>query len=50
VKTDIRNAGGNWVDEQVVTDGNVTSSRKPDDLPAFCKTIVEQFAATPVAH
>jgi protease I len=50
VKTDIRNAGGNWVDEEVVTDGNITSSRKPDDLPAFCKTIVQEFAATPVAH
>jgi protease I len=50
IKTDIRNAGGNWVDEEVVTDGNITSSRKPDDLPVFCKTIVQQFAATPVAH
>jgi deglycase len=48
VKTDITNAGGTWVDEEVVTDGNVTSSRKPDDLPAFCRTIVEQFAAVPV--
>ena len=50
VKTDIRNAGGTWVDEEVVTDGNITSSRKPDDLPAFCRTIVEQFASAPVAH
>jgi protease I len=49
VHTDIKNAGGNWVDEEVVTDGNFTSSRKPDDLPAFCRTIVEQFAAAPVA-
>jgi deglycase len=49
VKSDIRNAGGTWVDEEVVTDRNVTSSRKPDDLPAFCRTIVEQFAAVPVA-
>jgi deglycase len=49
VQTDIRNAGGSWVDEEVVTDGNITSSRKPDDLPAFCRTIVEQFAAEPVA-
>ena len=49
VETDIRNAGGNWVDEEVVTDGNITSSRKPDDLPAFCRTIVEQLASTPVA-
>jgi protease I len=49
VHTDITNAGGNWVDEEVFTDGNVTSSRNPDDLPAFCRTIVEQFAAAP-AH
>ena len=49
VQTDIRNAGGNWVDAEVVIDGNITSSRKPDDLPAFCRTIVEQFAAAPVA-
>ena len=49
VRTDIVNAGGHWVDEEVVTDENITSSRKPDDLPAFCSTIVEQFAATPVA-
>jgi protease I len=48
VKTDIANAGGNWVDEQVVVDGNLTSSRKPDDLPAFCKTLVEEFAKAPV--
>ena len=48
IETDIRNAGGNWADEEVVTDGNITSSRKPDDLPAFCRTIVDQFAAAPV--
>jgi protease I len=45
IRTDIRNAGGNVVDEEVVTDHNLTSSRKPDDLPAFCARIVEQFAA-----
>ena len=50
VKTDVRNAGGSWVDEEVVTDGNITSSRNPDDLPAFCRTIVDQFASAPVAH
>lgn len=50
VETDIMNAGGNWVDEEVVTDGNITSSRNPDDLPAFCRTIVEQLASAPVAH
>jgi protease I len=48
VRTDIENAGGNWVDDEVVTDGNVMSSRKPDDLPAFCRTVVEQVAAAPV--
>src|SRR5215213_7765786 len=47
VKTDIRNAGGNWVDEEVVQDGNLTSSRKPDDLQAFCRTLVQEFAKTP---
>jgi protease I len=45
VRTDIRNAGGNVVDQKVVTDRNITSSRWPDDLPAFCARIVEQFAA-----
>jgi protease I len=44
LKTDIRNAGGTWVDEQVNTDGNLVTSRKPADLPAFCKTTVEAFA------
>jgi protease I len=43
--TDIRNAGGNVVDQEVVTDQNITSSRWPDDLPAFCARIVAQFAA-----
>jgi protease I len=46
VRTDIRNAGGKVVDQEVVTDRNITSSRWPDDLPAFCARIVEQFAAT----
>jgi protease I len=45
IRTDIRNAGGTVVDEQVVTDRNLTSSRMPDDLPAFCGRIIEQFAA-----
>ncbi len=44
VQTDIRNAGGRWVDEQVVVDHGLVSSRKPDDLSAFCEKIVEEFA------
>lgn len=45
LRTDLTNAGATWVDEQVVTDGNLVSSRKPDDLPAFCAAIVDRFAA-----
>jgi protease I len=44
VKTDIRNAGGEWVDEEVVVDQGLVTSRKPDDLPAFTAKIVEEFA------
>jgi protease I len=44
LRTDIRNAGGEWVDEEVVTDGNLVTSRKPDDLDAFSEAIVETFA------
>ncbi|MEA2364282.1 MAG: protease [Thermoleophilaceae bacterium] len=43
LKTDIRNAGGNWVDREVVVDNGLVSSRKPDDLPAFCAKLVEEF-------
>jgi len=43
LQTDIRNAGGNWVDEEVVVDEGLTSSRKPDDLPAFIDKIIEEF-------
>ena len=47
LRTDIRNAGGDAVDEQVVVDQGLVSSRNPDDLPAFCAKIVEEFAEGP---
>ena len=54
VRTDLLNAGARWVDREVVVDGNLITSRKPDDLPAFCDAILRQLAegvperATPV--
>jgi protease I len=44
IRTDIRNAGGHWVDEEVVTDENLTTSRKPDDLPAFNERLIREFS------
>ena len=44
LKTDLKNAGANWVDEQVVADGNFITSRKPDDIPAFSQKIIETLA------
>ena len=43
LQTDIRNAGGNWVDEQVVVDSGLVTSRKPDDIPAFVEKMLEEF-------
>jgi protease I len=43
IKTDIKNAGGNWVDKEVVVDNGLVTSRKPDDLKAFCAKAIEEF-------
>ena len=44
LKTDLRNAGAHWVDQEVVVDQGLVTSRKPDDLPAFCAKMIEEFA------
>jgi protease I len=44
IRTDLQNAGANWVDEEVVVDNGLVTSRKPDDIPAFCEKMVEEFA------
>jgi protease I len=44
LKTDIRNGGGEWVDEEVVVDQNLVTSRKPDDIPAFNRELIKLFA------
>jgi deglycase len=43
VRTDLVNAGANWMDQEVVIDGNLITSRKPDDLPVFCEALLEQL-------
>jgi protease I len=48
LKTDLRNAGANWVDEDVVVDGSLVTSRKPDDIPAFNREMIKLFARQPV--
>ncbi|CAN5509798.1 protein/nucleic acid deglycase [soil metagenome] len=47
IKTDLVNAGANWVDQEVVEDGNLITSRKPDDLEAFSKTLLAQLEQRP---
>ena len=44
LKTDLQNAGAQWVDEEVVVDGNLVSSRKPDDIPAFNREMIQMFS------
>jgi protease I len=44
LKTDLRNAGAEWVDKEVVVDGNLVSSRKPDDIPAFNRAMIDLFS------
>ena len=43
IKTDVQNAGGNWVDKEVVVDNGLITSRKPDDIPAFNRKMIEEF-------
>jgi protease I len=47
LQTDLENAGAEWVDEEVVVDQGLVTSRKPDDLPAFCQKMIEEFAEGP---
>jgi protease I len=49
LKTDIRNAGGTWVDKEVVTDNGLVTSRKPDDIPAFNREMIALFGETGIA-
>ena len=44
LETDLKNAGAKWVDKEVVVDQGLVTSRKPDDIPAFCKKLIEEIA------
>ncbi len=44
LKTDLKNAGANWQDKEVIRDGNLVTSRKPDDIPAFNREMIQMFA------
>jgi protease I len=44
LRTDLQNAGAHWVDQEVVQDGNIITSRKPDDIPAFSKTLIQAIS------
>jgi protease I len=46
IKTDVRNAGAEWVDQESVIDGNLVSSRKPEDIPAFNRAMIELFGGS----
>jgi hypothetical protein len=48
LETDLRNAGAEWVDQEVVVDGNLVSSRKPDDIPAFNSSMIDVFGSVEV--
>jgi protease I len=48
IKDDVINAGAEWSDAEVVVDGNLVTSRKPEDLPAFCKAALQVMAAVAV--
>lgn len=50
IKDDVVNAGGNYVDREVVRDGNLITSRVPDDLPAFCREIISALEAVTVTN
>jgi len=49
IQDDLRNAGANWVDQEVVEDGNLVTSRQPDDLPAFNQAMLRLFSRVPTA-